>query len=534
MGRERRVVLVNAATNLARSIVTQLITHGVTDVLLSPGSRNAPLSIALYEAEQVGLIDLHVQIDERSAGFFALGISKASGRPVAVVCTSGTAVVNLHPALLEAWHSQIPILIITADRPARLRQTGANQTTQQVGIFVDSTRYGADIDSASFDWQPAFAALVNGPVHLNIQFDDPMLPDDESDWLNGLKRVSPSPKAAKKSARLSINTPRGVIVVGHDRAGFSSIEIAAFAAQVGWPLVAEDPLSFNNAIAHASLLLTSEKIRASLRPESVIVIGRTTLSRSINALIKAASHEIVIDPRIGDVDIKRNADEIFLDLPLIVKQVDDDEKWRSEWEIYSAKVAELLSTIVEWSEPSIARELARQLSTKSTLYVSSSRPIRDIEGFAIPRVDIETFANRGLAGIDGNISTALGIASQRESTTALMGDLAFLHDHNGLLSAKGVNLRIVVVNNDGGGIFSTLGQNGVPGFEKIFGTPHGHDLVAIGRAMGIPSVSVSTLKELNAALSTPIRGTSIVVAQAPARNVNADQLRKLYAAIANF
>jgi 2-succinyl-5-enolpyruvyl-6-hydroxy-3-cyclohexene-1-carboxylate synthase len=181
MGSARGVGVVNASTQLARNITRQLIGNGVTDVVLSPGSRNAPLSIALYAADQKGLLKLHVRIDERSAGFFALGIAKATARPVAIVCTSGTAVANYHPAVLEAHHSQVPLLVITADRPERLRQTGANQTTLQAKIFGESVALSEDFFNPKHDLGEAFQALLVGPVHLNVQFDEPLLPDEENE-----------------------------------------------------------------------------------------------------------------------------------------------------------------------------------------------------------------------------------------------------------------------------------------------------------------------------------------------------------------
>ena len=532
--RERRLVEVNSATRLARTLILQLIAEGITDVVLSPGSRNAPLSIALFAAEEKGLISLHVHIDERSAAFFALGISKASGRPVAIVCTSGTAVANYHPAILEAWHSQVPLLVLTADRPARLRQTGANQTTLQAGIFIDAVAFSADVENSEFDFSSAFNFLRKGPVHLNVQFDEPLLPDDQSDWLVDAHLVSPNRSEHPVVENLSIKTPRGVIVVGHDRAGFTVDEVNDFAMKVGWPLIAEDPLSFESAVSHASLFLGAEQVRAALIPECVIVIGRTTLSRSINSFIKSASREIVIDPRIENIDTKRFADQIFLRIPFLVGEVDVDQAWHALWDLYSKKTETLIPKMESWSEPAICRLIANSLQQGSAFYLSSSRPIRDIEGFASPRSGIETFANRGLAGIDGNISCAVGIASQRTSTTALIGDLSFLHDHSGLLLDKDVALRIIVLNNDGGGIFSTLPQSGVDGFEKIFGTPHGFDLAAISKALGIKTFSITELSELTRELATPVVGLSVVVLQLPSRQENAESLRKLNAEIAGF
>ena len=182
-----------------------------------------------------------------------------------------------------------------------------------------------------------------------------------------------------------------------------------------------------------SLFLTSKKLRGVLEPEVAIVIGRTTLSRSVNAFIKSAKREIVIDPRVAMIDINRNADQIFLTLPTVTRVDEIDLEWIAEWRIYSDATLELLNSIPKWSEASIARSVASLLPDESTLFISSSRPIRDVEAFATPRANIETFANRGLAGIDGNISTALGIASQRSSTVAVLGDLSFLHDMNGLI-----------------------------------------------------------------------------------------------------
>ncbi|MDP1712831.1 MAG: 2-succinyl-5-enolpyruvyl-6-hydroxy-3-cyclohexene-1-carboxylic-acid synthase [Candidatus Nanopelagicaceae bacterium] len=527
----------NASTQLARGIVRQIIEAGITDVVLSPGSRNAPISIALYSAQQVGLVTLHIRIDERTAGFLALGIAKASRRPVAILCTSGTAVANYHPAVLEAHHSQIPLLVITADRPAYLRQTGANQTTLQAGIFGTAVSFSADISASHSQLDEVISHLHHGPVHLNVQLDEPLLSDGESDWLAGAKPGHWINEELKESEELTLSHSRGVIVVGYDRAGLGVEEIEEFAGGIGWPLIVEDPLSFPNAIPHASLFLSSQGTRELLRPEIAIVVGRTTLSRSINALVKSACQEFVIDPRIATVDVKRNATQVYLSLPKLVKGFEQDTAWSSMWDSYSKRTAALLSGIPLWSEQNIARTIGTELKLGTTLFVSSSRPIRDLEGFAFPRAGIETFANRGLAGIDGNISTALGIASQRDSTVALMGDLSFLHDITGLvgsMSQPRVNALIVIVNNDGGGIFSTLPQNGVLGFEEIFGTPHGLDLAAISASFGLDTTTITSIDQLKETLLRPIIGISVVIANVPSRDENARALRELNAKISSL
>lgn len=519
--------MVNTSTQLARRIVRQLILSGITDVVLSPGSRNAPISIALYAAAQNELLTLHVRIDERTAGFFALGIAKASLRPVAVLCTSGTAVANYHPAVLEAFQSQIPLLVITADRPARLRQTGANQTTLQKGIFGAAMAFSADISDPASDLDEVIFKLNTGSVHLNVQLDEPLLSDGEGDWLADVRPGVWSKAKSAQSEELLLSQPRGVVVVGHDRAGIGANEIRNFADEIGWPLIVEDPLSFSNSVPHASLFLSSQAIRDALRPDVAIVIGRTTLSRSINALVKSVNQEFVIDSRVATVDLKRDSTKVFFALPKVKKEFEKDSGWIADWRSYGAQASSILSAIPEWSEQNIARTIAAKLSAGVTLFASSSRPIRDLEGFSFPREGIETFANRGLAGIDGNISTALGIASQRISSVAILGDLSFLHDLTGLIGPTGINLRIFVINNDGGGIFSTLPQNGVSGFEKIFGTPHGLDLAVISASFGVDTATVANIDQLTDALLTPIVGFSVVIANVPSRDENARVLLEM-------
>lgn len=518
----------NQSTQLARVIVRQIIEAGIKDVVISPGSRNAPLSIALYAASKRDLITIHVRIDERTAAFFALGIAKATHHPVPVICTSGTAVANFHPAVLEASHSNAPLFIITADRPASLRRTGANQTTEQAHIFGKAVRYFADISGAAYPLELPLNALQSGPVHLNIQFEEPLVADGDESWLSGLTTKEPPGFSRKEAEIFKSKSTRGLLIVGHDRAGFSVEEVLEFAEQLRWPLITEDPLSFPNAQSHASVFLTSQKISEDLRPDTVIIIGRTTLSRSINSLIKSARHEVVVDPRMLTVDTDRVAVQRFFQLPKVeVPETDSD--WSAKWGKYSNRALKVIAAIEQWSEPLVARTIATYLPDDCTLYISSSRPIRDIEGFASARSRVETFANRGLAGIDGNISTSLGIAYSRRKSYAILGDLSFLHDLTGLLTDEAVNLKIFVINNDGGGIFSTLSQRGVEGFERIFGTPQGKDLEAIVKAMGIAAKRIKNKVELIAEVQSLPQGLSVVIIDVPDREKNADLIKDIYA-----
>jgi 2-succinyl-5-enolpyruvyl-6-hydroxy-3-cyclohexene-1-carboxylate synthase len=522
--------VINPSTLLARVIVRQIVEAGITDVVISPGSRNAPLSIAFHQASVKGLIKLHVRIDERTAAFFALGIAKASGRPVPIVCTSGTAVANYHPAVLEASHTNLPLLVLTADRPASLRKTGANQTTEQARIFGKAVRYFADVSGSVYPMELPLNSLQSGPVHLNIQFEEPLIGDKSDNWLNDLTITAPKIFDRKTPGTFYTKSTRGVLVIGHDRGGLSVDAVRDFAEELGWPVIAEDPLTFESAISHASVFLTSRAIADDLAPDTVVVIGRTTLSRSINAFIKSARKEIVIDPRMATVDSDRMASQKFLQLPKVEVQPADSE-YKEKWQKYSQRAAKMVGDISQWSEALIAREIGAAIPAGTSLFISSSRPIRDLEGFASARTGVETFANRGLAGIDGNISTALGIASQRTATVAVLGDLGFLHDLTGLIHNEDINLKILVINNDGGGIFSTLTQRGVAGFEEVFGTPHGKDLAAIASAIGVPAKTISTQAELKSELVTPIKGVSVVVITAPDREANADFLKKVYSQV---
>jgi 2-succinyl-5-enolpyruvyl-6-hydroxy-3-cyclohexene-1-carboxylate synthase len=526
-------LVINPSTLLARVIVRQIIEAGVKDVVISPGSRNAPLSMAFHQASTKGLINLHVRIDERTAAFFALGIAKASGRPVPIVCTSGTAVANYHPAVLEASHTNIPLLVLTADRPASLRKTGANQTTEQARIFGKAVRYFADVSGSVYPMELPFASLQSGPVHLNIQFEEPLVGDKSDNWLNDLEITAPKVFDRKTPGTFYTKSTRGVLVIGHDRGGLSAEAVRNFADELGWPVIAEDPLTFKNAISHASVFLTSKTIAEDLAPDTVVVIGRTTLSRSINGFIKMARKEIVIDPRMATVDTDRLADQKFTQLPAVEVQPADAE-YAEKWKKYSLRAQKMVADISTWSEQLIAREIAAGVPTGTSLFISSSRPIRDLEDFAVARDGVETFANRGLAGIDGNISTALGIASQRKETIAVLGDLGFLHDLTGLIHNEAINLKIFVINNDGGGIFSTLSQRGVDGFEEVFGTPHGLDPASIAASMGIASQTIGSQKELITELSEPVKGLSIVVVNAPNREANADFLKGIYSSVSSM
>jgi 2-succinyl-5-enolpyruvyl-6-hydroxy-3-cyclohexene-1-carboxylate synthase len=468
----------------------------------------------LGEAASKQIIDLHVKIDERGAAFFALGVSKASNNYVAVICTSGTAAANFHPAALEALHSGNKLLIITADRPSRLRKTGANQTTNQLNIFpgIKTHDIASEIDLK--------ALLKAGPIHLNVQFDEPLISQEKSDWLSGL-RVIPNTYPNIVAGRIEVG--QGVLVIGHDRGGYTAKEINDFAAKLNWPIIAEDPLSFPKAIAHASLLLSDQKILESLIPENVVVIGRTTLSRSTNNFIKSAKNLIVIDPRISEIDSKREGNSLLPALPAEVKSSKTDVAiWEKAADIAAAEIA-----TIKWSEQLAIISICESLPDQSALFVGSSRPVRDVEAFCHPRSGIEVFANRGLAGIDGNLSTIFGIAREFQNTYAILGDLTFLHDISALTNSASENIRIYVIDNNGGAIFSTLPQAGVDNFDQLFGTPHNLDLAKVCAGFNVSVSSVGNMAELESELDKEVKGLEVVIIKVPTRQTNAEKLKEI-------
>lgn len=508
------------ATHLAQSTIRQLIELGVRDFVLSPGSRNAPLSIALNKAHEKGLINLHIRIDERGAAYFALGASKASDNYVALICTSGTAAANYHPAALEAHHSNNKLIFITADRPARLRKTGANQTTLQSGILapLESIDTADLIDCSKF--------LTGGPVHLNLQFDEPLIEESSSEWLDGIKLSDHEPHK-RSGLNLQVD-PQSVIVIGHDRAGFDPEDVRSIVSASSLPVIAEDPLSFPTAIPHASLFLADPELRKSFAAKQVIVIGRTTLSRSINAFVARTPSVVVIDPRTATVDTNREAKEILLELPKI-STGKFDEQWLERWQ-KAGKAAESEITL-NWSEQLFAREVTKLLPNDSALFIGSSRPVRDIEAFAAPRSGLKVFANRGLAGIDGNISTAQGIATQIERTYSILGDLTFLHDLSALVNSSAHSHTVYIVDNNGGGIFSTLPQAGVDGFDKIFGTPHNLNIESIIKGFGYSVEKIKSVSDLERTINRS--GLHFVIVEVPTREENAAALKAIHQRVAS-
>ena len=499
-----------SATQTARALVRALVEHGVTDAVLSPGSRSAPVALALHAADAAGLLRLHVRVDEREAGFLALGLAKVSRRTVPVVTTSGTAVANLHPAMLEAMHAGVGVVAVTADRPARLRGTGANQTTTQPGIFPG---LGTVHDVASL------ALVDDAPAHLNLELDEPLV-DSEAWDLEGLRAVptdrTPRRAPAGPTVRL-VPGPRTVVLAGDDAGPRARI----LAREAGWPLLAE-PTSGSRtggALPTYRLLLGHEPLAD--RVERVVSFGHPTLSRPVTRLLART-----------DVDVVHVGDQRTFPVPAGPRvsftggvEVDaaDDPGWLAAWTDADALARRAVDSVVADHPDSglaVARTVAEALPQGGLLVVGASQPVRDLDVVATPWGVGErrlVVANRGLAGIDGTLSTAIGAALARDSSRALalVGDLTFLHGSNGLLVGPDEarpDLTIVVVNDDGGAIFATLEQGGpehADAFERVFGTPTGADLGALCAGYRVPHRRVAP-SGLAAALATSPSGIEVV------------------------
>lgn len=510
---------VNPSTRLARELLEEVVAAGVTDVVLSPGSRNAPLAFAAWEAERAGWLNLHTRIDERSAGFLAVGLSKV-GRTTAVVCTSGTAVANLHPAVLEAAHAGVPLVLLTADRPASVRGTGASQTTDQVDIF-GSAALCFDLD-ATTDRSDLHSALADGdlPVHVNVQFEPPLVPDGR--WESRFEPALPRTRMSWGRVEAEpISTDRRTVVVAGDDAG---PRVRKLAEEAGWPLLAE-PTSGSRTGTHAIrsyriLLATAlgEEV------QRVVVGGHPTLSRPVAELLARSDVEVVSLPARGvwgarPFAVDRHAEALVPD------GVADPiwlERWQQADREASRRIDHLLAQEPDLTPHHVAEAVHRAVPPGGLLFVGASSPIRDLDLMARPYPVGERrllLANRGLAGIDGTISSAIGAALGRRHSTrafALMGDVTFLHDSNGLVLGPDElrpDLSIVVVNDDGGSIFSMLEQ-GDPAFadrfDRIFGTPHGVDIASLCAATRTPHWRVGSLPELEQALASPNGGIEVV------------------------
>jgi 2-succinyl-5-enolpyruvyl-6-hydroxy-3-cyclohexene-1-carboxylate synthase len=532
------------APERAARLLAALVSGGVREVVLAPGSRSAGLALALYAADAAGDVRLHVRVDERSAGFLALGLATGSRMPVAVVTTSGTAVGNLLPAVMEASHSGRRLVVVAADRPAAMRGTGANQTTRQdgiFGVFAPCFDLGVDGTAQELDGTAELATRRRGPTHLNLQLEEPLLPETAPWWPPPGFRPAAAPErgaagdGAARGERVRgagverLRRDRRTVVVAGDDAGSGA---RILAERAGWPLLAE-PTSGARVGAHAIRtyrLLLSTSLAEDV--ERVLVLGHPTLSRPVTRLLSRDDIEVLAAPGPGGVvtDPGKVARHLG-DVPTVedAPPSAEDAAWLAAWRDADRDLAARLDTVIddlpELDALHVARAVADAVGPYTTLVVGSSNPVRDLDLMMAPYPPHEhrfVVGNRGLAGIDGTVSTAVGIAlGRREAsrTLALLGDVTFLHDANGLVIGPDEprpDLTLVVVNDDGGSIFATLEQ-GAPayekGFERVFGTPHGVDLEALCAATHTAYTRVDSLAALRSAVTNADPGMRVVEAR---------------------
>jgi 2-succinyl-5-enolpyruvyl-6-hydroxy-3-cyclohexene-1-carboxylate synthase len=539
----------NPSTALATVLADELLRCGVREAVLAPGSRSTPLALALYELEAEGRVRLHVRIDERSAGFLALGLAKASGYPVPVVTTSGTAAANLHPAVIEADQSGVPLLLLTADRPPELRATGANQTIDQVKLFGDAVRLFAEVGTAERvagltaywralagrAWAAASGTLTRnpGPVHLNLAFREPLVPDGTFDWpepLGGREHGAAWTSAeAPAVVAPNVRLPARTLVIVGDTSPSMGRAASILAEEHGWPVLSEPSGNARrgpNAISTGSLLLEIESFIDAARPDQILVVGRPTLSRAVLALLRdPRSSVVVVAATTNWADATRSATQVLPGLPAADGHHEPDADWLALWQDAEASASTALDGVLDSDgaeELGLARALYAALPADSLLFLGSSMPVRDVFTAAAPRDGVTVLANRGAAGIDGTVSSAVGaaLAWQRDGggrAFALMGDLTALHDANGLVLGPDEpepDLTVVVVNNDGGAIFGLLEQGQeeyADAYERVFGTPVGVDFAAWCGATQTPHTRVDSVSAaLDAAMDPRSGGIRIV------------------------
>jgi 2-succinyl-5-enolpyruvyl-6-hydroxy-3-cyclohexene-1-carboxylate synthase len=531
---------VDNTAELTTRYVGALADLGLRTAVISPGSRSSPLSLAFVLEPR---IEVHVLHDERSAAFFALGAAKALGSPTAVVATSGTAAAHYHPAVIEASHARIPLLVHTADRPPELRGSGAPQTVDQIKLFGDTVRLFHDLGvpdpptaaSARSVALRAWSAALDpppGPVHLNFPFREPLATPPEPAPPNpALRHVPGYPTLEPEGLRdlaSRLSGRRALIVAGgRQRPGFA-VAAALLAGEAGLPILADIQCRFPSpATMSAAPLLADAGVLERLAPEVVLRIGAIPTSKALWRWMESSDVEQLFvddgswrDP-LGSVTTAYRSDPAttLIDLAGRVDPAPDDwlASWRTADAAISATAASALGSEPFPTEPGAIRATWESAPVGSTVYVGSSMPIRDLDAYAgEPRGDLDVLANRGANGIDGLLSASAGAAiAAGHRVTAIAGDLSVLHDATALatIARYEIPVTVVVLNNDGGGIFHFLPQaSEVDGerFEQVFGTPHGLSLAEVSEAFGVPARRVEVERELRDAVRSPGAGPLLI------------------------
>ena len=570
----------NRNTALASALVEELARCGMRHAVLSPGSRSTPLAVALWRQPA---IEVSVIVDERSGGYFALGAAQATRRPVAVLCTSGTAAANLHPAVAEADEAGVPLLVLTADRPPELRGIGAGQTIDQLKLYGDSVRWFCEVGTHEADddgllhyrsvacraYASARGAPRPGPVHLNLAWREPLAPVAIEGQVTARSEralqgrgdrpltavphfaAAPEPALLDELADRVAAAPRGVIVAGRQTDPSLRDPIAALARAAGYPILAE-PTSQLRCGPHDRARVVSaydaiaRNSPAELSPQLVVRFGDMATSKALRQWIAGLDEcrQLVVDPNFGWHEPSSRAETLLRADPAalaggLAQRLSrrPDPEWASAWaaadEAARGAMADELGGADEPSEPGLQLALGKALGDGDLVYTASSMPIRDQEAFLPPgNADVLFLCNRGANGIDGLVSSGIGAAhASGRPTVIVTGDLGLLHDVGGLAALRDVTtpVRIVVVDNGGGGIFNFLPQQEVmerDEFEALLGTPRAVDVERAAALFGLAYRAVDDLRELPRALG---EGTGLIEVPVD-RRANVELHRRLASA----
>lgn len=512
----------NPSTALARVVVDELANRGVRLVVIAPGSRSGALAMAAVARADV---DTRVFLDERSAAFHALGAARGSGMPVAVVSTSGSAPSHFFPAIVEADMSCVPLIAVSADRPAEMQGVGANQTIDQVNLFGPKVRDYAGIEApdASEDrnaqWRGVVARLVSsatrtrpGPVHLNLRFREPTVPVTDDGRSEGVEYPFPTSRVAEDrippgngedSGHLAdLDASNGLLIAGDG--DYDRQALTARAAELGWPVLATAQSGLRGAsVVSTYHHLLTKGVPDELRPETVVAVGAIGPSTRLESLVRAASRRVRIDRWGRTIDPERNATDVVEgDVVELLGRIAGagDPAWRARWSTADTDCRMRLNREIAASADMSGAKVVVALNDVEwgSLVVASSLPIREVDAHLVRSGPV--YANRGASGIDGFVSTALGIAGEMERTLALTGDLSLLHDSNGFINDADIDLTIIVIDNGGGGLFDSLPQaRHAPDFERLFVAPPKRsfaDLAQFHRLRFHDATSARSLEEL--------------------------------------
>ncbi len=543
----------------AAQLIGALVAGGARHAVIAPGSRSTPLALACADRPDLRLWSV---IDERSAAFFALGLAKPTRTPVIVICTSGTAGAHFLPAVIEAAEGATPLVLLTADRPWELHGFGAPQTIDQSNLFGRSVKVVEPLptpDEAALEHLPAVIARAltlgkDGPVHFNVPFREPLASPEGAPGpvitfsLAAFASTRSSPDLAPVTAAIR-EAKRGIIVCGpRERDDDFGAAVHALGAKLGYPVLAEAAsnarYAFPEAITWYDALVRSPALAKSLEPDLVLRFGGGLTSKFPQQWLDASRAKTFVfsdDDRLFDPS-HRSAGFFFGAAPDLCRSLEKqatlgNQAFRNRYlELQATLEARMTKLTPTLTEPHIARALVQAMPPNAALFVSSSMPIRDVDAFAShARGKVKVFANRGVNGIDGVTSTALGVSAATNAPTALLiGDIAVLHDLSGWLIAKKhrLSLTVVVVNNDGGGIFQFLPvAERTPHFEALFGTPHGVDLAHLAALSGATLHRPMTTDAYAKALATGFEGGLHLIELRTERKANVEHHRALVAAL---